>query len=145
MSAVIRYSNPFSTCANRYDDLFSDNIFEALDRQMSNGSWPRVDISEEETSYSIKADLPGLDKKDMSISVEKGVLKIEGEKKEEVKREKGKYYHLERSYGKFSRSFYLPDEVNVEKIDAVMKNGTLELTIPKAEKVKPKSIEIKVD
>ena len=62
MSAIIRYSNPFASCANRYDDLLSDNIFEALDRQMSNGSWPRVDISEEETSYSIKADIPGLDK-----------------------------------------------------------------------------------
>jgi HSP20 family protein len=145
MNALIRYANPFSAMSNRFEDLFSDNFFEAIDRELTGTSWPRVDISESDTNYIIKADLPGMDKKDVTISVENGVLSITGEKADEHKKENGKYYHLERSYGKFSRTFYLPEGADAEKISAAMRNGVLELEIPKTEKQKPKNIEIKVN
>jgi len=145
MNALIRYATPFATLSSHLDDLFSDNIFESIDRKLTTGSWPKVDISESDNGYVIRADLPGMDKKDVSISVENGVLTITGEKTDEYKREKGKYYHLERSYGKFCRTFSLPDGVDSEKITASMKNGVLELEVLKSEKQKPKSIEIKVD
>jgi HSP20 family protein len=145
MNALIRYANPFTALSSHLNDLFADNVFESIDRQLTSGSWPKVDISESDNGYIIKADLPGMDKKDVTISVENGVLTITGEKADEYKREKGKYYHLERSYGKFCRTFSLPDGVDAEKITASMKNGVLELEILKSEKQKSKSIEIKVD
>lgn len=145
MNALIRYANPFTALSSHFDDVFSDNIFESIDRKLTSGSWPKVDISESDNGYSIKADLPGMDKKDVTISVESGVLTITGEKADEHKKEKDKYYHLERSYGKFCRTFYLPEGSDAEKIAASMKNGVLELDIPKTEKQKPKNIEIKVN
>lgn len=145
MNTLIRYANPFTALSSHFDDLFSDNIFESIDRKLTSGSWPKVDISESDSGYSIKADLPGMDKKDVTISVENGVLTITGEKTDEHKKEKNKYYHLERSYGKFCRTFYLPEGADAEKIAASMKNGVLELDIPKTEKQKPKNIEIKVN
>ena len=145
MSALIRFERPISTLSTLFDDLFSGNAFESVDRQLTGTSWPKVDIEENEGGYTIHADLPGLDKSDVSITVENGMLKIEGEKKVESRREKERYYHLERSYGKFCRTFALPDEVDAQKIAASMKNGVLELTLPKSEQAKPKSIEVKVN
>lgn len=145
MNALIRYSNPMAAVSDWIDEVFGGNLFEAADRQLTSGNWPRVDIEERENAYTIKADLPGLDKKDVSVTIENGVLRIEGEKKHEYKQEKGKYYHLERSYGKFCRTFALPDSVEAEKIDASMKNGVLELTLPKKEQARPKAIEVKVN
>jgi HSP20 family protein len=99
MNALIRYNNPMAAVSDWIDEVFGGNLFEAADRQLISGNWPRVDIEEREDAYAIKADLPGLDKKDVSVAIENGVLRIEGEKKHEYKQEKGKYYHLERSYG----------------------------------------------
>ncbi len=144
MSALIHYNSPVSGLSNWLDSFFNDSVFEAFDREVVDSNFPRVDITENGDNYLIRADLPGMDKKDISITIENGTLKIEGEKKEEQKKEHGKYYHLERRYGKFSRSFILPDEVLSEKIDAKMNNGVLELTLPKTEKAIPKAIEVKV-
>ena len=144
MNALIRYANPVSAVSDWIDEVLGGNLFEAADRQLTSGNWPRVDIEESENSYAIKADLPGLDKKDVSVTIDNGVLRIEGEKKQEYKQEKNKYYHYERSYGKFCRTFALSDSVDPEKISAAMNNGVLELAIPKNEKAKPKAIEVKV-
>jgi|LFRM01.1.fsa_nt_gb HSP20 family protein len=145
MNALIRYSNPMAAVSDWIDEVFGGNLFEAADRQLTSGNWPRVDIEERENAYTIKADLPGLDKKDVSVTIENGALRIEGEKKQEYKQEKEKYCHFERSYGKFCRTFALPDSVEAEKIDASMKNGVLELTLPKKEQARPKAIEVKVN
>ena len=83
MSTLIRYERPMATLASLFDDFFSDNVFESVNRQLSHGSWPKVDIEEGKDKYSIRADLPGLEKKDLKITVENGTLTIEGEKKEE--------------------------------------------------------------
>ncbi len=145
MSALIRFERPVSSLSTLFDDFFGSNAFESVDRQVTGTSWPKVDIEESDAGYMIHADLPGLDKDAVKITIENGTLLIEGEKKAESRREKDRYYHLERSYGKFSRSFALPDEVDSQKISASMKNGVLELTLPKSEQAKPKSIEVKVN
>ena len=93
---------------------------------------PRLDVSETEKAVHITADLPGLEKKDISISLEDDLLTISGERKEE-KEEKGKTYHtLERRSGSFFRSIRLPAEVDKKKVDAAFSNGVLTITLPKS-------------
>lgn len=145
MNAVARYESPLATLSNLFDDLMNRNVFEAAGRQLTGNAWPRVDITEGEKNYLIRADVPGLDKKEISVTVDNGVLTIEGEKKQERKTDEGCYYHFERSFGKFSRSFALSEDVDSEHIEAKMENGVLELSIPKTEKARPKAIEVKVN
>jgi HSP20 family protein len=143
--ALIRYeANPMSTLLGELDNLWLDD-FGRTGRDLVNCTYPNVDILETETGYRITADLPGLSKEDVKVNIENGVLTISGEKKTEVeKRDKNKYYHFERSYGKFTRSFSLPEHVDSAGIDARYNNGILELNIKKNEEAKPKAIEVKV-
>ena len=105
---------------------------------------PSVDVSETEGGYQIKAEIPDVKKEDVKVTLEDGVLTIQGERKQE-KEEKGKRYHrVERSYGRFVRSFTLPDVIDEEKVKAEFKDGILNLALPKSEKAKPKAIEVKV-
>lgn len=105
---------------------------------------PTVDISETDGEYLIKAELPEVKKDDVKVTVENGVLTIQGERRQE-KEEKGKKYHrVERSYGTFVRSFTLPESVDEGAVKAEYKDGVLNLHLPKTEKVKPKSIDVKV-
>jgi len=105
---------------------------------------PTVDIVETPEEFQIKAELPEVKKEDVKVSVDAGILRIEGERKQE-KEEKGKKYHrIERSYGSFLRTFTLPDNVDETKVQADFKDGMLNVRLRKAEKAKPKSIEIKV-
>jgi HSP20 family protein len=144
MSALVRYTRPASL-STLIDEFFDNGFFSLLDRDITHTSWPRVDITEDKDVYRLKADLPGMSKDDISVNVENGVLSINGEKKEEKKEhEKDRYYHYERSYGRFSRCFNLPDDVDAAKIEASYSNGVLELTLKKDEKAKPKAIEVKV-
>jgi HSP20 family protein len=105
---------------------------------------PTVDISESESEYLIKAELPEVKREDVKVTVEDGVLTLQGERRQE-KEEKGKKYHrVERSYGTFVRSFTLPESVDESAVKAEYKDGVLSLHLPKTEKVKPKAIEVKV-
>jgi HSP20 family protein len=105
---------------------------------------PTVDISETGGEYQINAEIPDVKKEDVKVTLEDGVLTIQGERKQQ-KEEKGKKYHrVERSYGSFVRSFSLPDVIDEEKIKAEFKDGVLNLHLPKSEKAKPKAIEVKV-
>jgi len=105
---------------------------------------PTVDISETDGEYQIKAEIPDVKKEDVKVTLEDGVLTIQGERKQE-KEEKGKKYHrIERSYGSFVRSFSLPELIDEEKVKAEFKEGVLNLHLPKSEKGKPKAIEVKV-
>jgi HSP20 family protein len=112
---------------------------------MTVADWlPSVDISETEGEYQIKAEIPDVKKEDVKVTVEDGVLTIQGERKHE-KEEKGRKYHrIERSYGSFVRTFSLPDVIEADKVKAEFKDGVLNLHLPKSEKAKPKSIEVKV-
>ena len=105
---------------------------------------PAVNISEDDKEYVIKAELPEVEKKDVKIAVEDGVLRIQGERTKE-KEEKGKKFHrIESSYGSFFRSFALPENVEEDKLTADFKDGILFVHLPKTEKPKPKAIEVKV-
>ena len=105
---------------------------------------PLVDISEDDKEYLIKAELPDMKKEDVRLTVENEVLAISGERKFE-KEEKGKTYHrTERAYGSFVRSFSLPEDADGSKVSADYKDGMLQVHLPKSQKAKPKTIEIKV-
>ncbi len=130
---------------NRYS-RFSGPSASGGEETMTPAEWaPRADIMENENHFLITLEAPGIRKEDVKVSVEKGVLYISGERKQE-KEEKGKKYHrTERFYGTFSRTFTLPDTVDSEKIKASFKDGLLHLELPKTPKAKPKEIEIKID
>lgn len=105
---------------------------------------PAVDIYETEKEYLVKLDLPEVTKEEVKVFVEDGVLTIQGERKKE-KEEKGKRFHrIERSYGTFLRTFTVPPDADETKIDAEFKEGLLKVHLPKSEKAKPKTIDVKV-
>ena len=104
---------------------------------------PAIDVSESGDKVTVKAEVPGMDAKDIEISMVGDTLTIKGEKKFE-KEEKDENYHMvERSYGSFVRTLRMPAPVDANKIEANYKNGVLTITCPKKEEVKPKAIEIK--
>jgi len=105
---------------------------------------PSVDIVEDNNAFVVTADLPGLTKKDISINIKENMLTIGGERKVEKKDDNKNYCRTERRYGSFKRSFQLTDQVIADKITASFKDGVLTVSVPKAEEVKPKEIEIKV-
>jgi HSP20 family protein len=112
---------------------------------MATGDWaPRVDISETDHEFIIKAEIPEVGKEDLKVTVDNNVLTIRGERKQE-KEEKGKKFHrVERYYGTFARSFTLPENVDQAKIEASFKDGMLNLRLPKTREVRAKEIEVKV-
>lgn len=105
---------------------------------------PTVDISETDQEYLIKAELPEVKKEDVKVTVEDGVLTIQGERHQEQEDKNRKYHRVERSYGTFMRSFTLPESVDEAGVKAEYKDGVLSLHLPKVEKVKPKAIEVRV-
>lgn len=104
---------------------------------------PQVDVEETQDAVKFHADLPGLSKKDITISVENHHLTIQGERKSEAAEKQSNFHRLERAYGSFYRSFLLPESVLSDRVEASYKDGVLEITVPKAEEVKPREIEIK--
>ncbi len=112
---------------------------------MTAADWsPVVDVLETDKEYVIKAELPEVKRDDVKITVQDGVLTIQGERKYEAE-EKGKRFHrIERSYGSFVRSFTVPDFVDEEKVGAEFRDGVLSLHLPKTEKARPRAIEVKV-
>lgn len=107
-------------------------------------SWsPAVDIVEEENRYLIKADIPGVEPKDIEVTFDGGVLTVRGERKSEDTEENKGFKRVERTYGSFYRQFSLPDSVDANQITAKGNHGVLEITVPKAERSKPKRIEIR--
>lgn len=112
---------------------------------MTVSQWtPLVDIIEEDKEYVIKAELPEVNKGDVKVTVENGLLTITGERKFE-KEEKGKRYHrVERAYGSFVRCFALPDDTDNGKVNAEFKDGVLKVRVAKSEHARPKQVEVKV-
>ncbi len=110
------------------------------------GSWlPAVDVRETKDALEIQVELPGIEAKDVNVSVENGVLTLRGSRNFEKATEGETYHRVERSYGAFERSFTLPTNVDPDRINAVYRLGVLHLTIPKREEAKPKAISIKVE
>ena len=101
-----------------------------------------VDVKEDSEQYTITAILPGLSPEDVEIEIKDKYIHLKGEFSSEEETEEENYYLRERAYGKFSRSFNLPDAMNAAKAEATMKNGVLTISIPKAEEAKPKTIKV---
>ena len=130
-----------------------EEIFDRFSRssgqqeKLTIADWaPTVDISETGNEYLIKVELPEVRKEDVKVSVDQGVLTIQGERKleSEGSDDKKKYHRVERAYGSFARSFTLPDNVDTSAIDAKQQDGVLHVRLGKAEEAKPKQIEVKV-
>ena len=137
----------FFTLPERIDRLFE----ESLSRMEENlpswwmRRWPLTEIYETNQEIVLKAELPGIDPKDVSLHVDNGRLHIEGERKHEKQEDEENYHRRELAYGKFSRSFSFPTSVDQAKINARYEKGILHINLPKKEEHKGKKIEIKVE
>ena len=127
---------------DRFFNDFWNNSFSNFDQDSTVWS-PRVDVKETKDAYELLADLPGLEKKEINISLNDNVLTVKGERKSEEKSEDENCYYNERTYGTFSRSFRLPNKVEQKDIRAEYKDGVLKVVLRKSEEAKPREIEIK--
>jgi len=126
------------------DRLFEEPFsFLAPSTSFFEGWTPAVDIYEDKDKYVAKAELPGMRKEDIDVSLEGNTLTISGERKEEEEKKEGDTYRSERYFGRFQRTVTLPAAVDPNKIQATYKDGVLTVIIPKAEEAKPKQIEVK--
>ena len=113
------------------------------DEPSATTTWsPAVDIYETENEIVVQAELPGVDRKDISLNLENNVLTLKGERRFEKETKEENYHRIERSYGGFSRAFSIPATVDEEKIRADYRDGILKIALPKKEQVKPKQIRI---
>jgi len=138
----------FSALQERMNRLFEDLLPSTRKgkEELNAGTfYPAVDIYEEDKEIILKAELPGIKKNDVQIEINDGVLTLRGERKFEKEDKKGNYHRIERGYGSFHRSFTLSTTIDRDKIKAHYKNGILEVTLPKTEEAKPKSIPIEVN
>jgi HSP20 family protein len=131
--------------AQRRFNSFIDDMEKGVSFEMG-GFNPRVDITEDDKNLYVHAEMPGIPKDNVKISVNDDMLlTIKGKKKKEELKEEQSYVRAERAYGEFSRSFVLPENIDVDNINAKYDNGVLELTLPKVEPPKPKEVEVKID
>jgi HSP20 family protein len=144
--AIIRWE-PFRelvSSQDKFNRLFTEmfpGFFEEGESRMT--TWaPAVDILETDHDLTIKAELPGVDPKDIEARVENGALYLKGERKFVKESNKENYHRIERSYGSFMRTFSLPTSVDADKVAAEYKDGVLTLTLPKKEEAKAKTIKV---
>ena len=143
--SLIRYNNPWSLLNTLQRDLYNSdfNRLNDDDASVATANWaPSVDISENEKAFTLLADIPGVDPKDIDISMEKGVLTIKGERSSENVEEGENYRRVERQSGQFYRRFNLPDSADADKIEARSEHGVLRITIPKQEVAISRRIEV---
>ena len=124
--------------------LFS-SVAPMGEQELEAGAWtPEVDVYEDDDAIRVQADIPGVDPKDVEVSIDAGRLTVHGERKLEKEDQKENYRRVERAYGSFTRTFTLPDYADSEKIDASFKNGVLDVTIPKKPEAATKSRKVEV-
>jgi HSP20 family protein len=157
-TSALEMWRPFESLRQEIDRLFDDfgwglprfrrSIFAAEPQFRRELTWPAkpaVDVVESEKSYEIKAELPGMDEKNIEVKISEDTLTIKGEKQEEKEEKKKDYYLHERHFGSFERSFDVPEGVDADKIEAAFKNGVLTVTLPKKPEAQKsaKKIEVK--
>ncbi|MGE5699809.1 MAG: Hsp20/alpha crystallin family protein [Deltaproteobacteria bacterium] len=147
--AIVRWMDPFrelSTIQERMNRMFEDFVGRTRgerEGELPAGLWaPTVDIYETDDDIVVTAELPGMEKEQVAVEYKDGILTLRGERKLEKEVKEESYHRMERSYGVFHRSFTLPGTVDEEKITARMKNGVLEVHLPKKEAAKPKQIKV---
>ena len=131
----------------RMNRLFEDSLSRSktTDQEMAMGTWtPAVDIFETPELVVMRADLPGVDLKDIDVRIESNTLTLRGERKFLKEAKEEDYHRIERSYGVFSRSFQLPGSIDQTKIAASHKDGVLEVHLPKREDTRPKQIKVDI-
>lgn len=146
MNSVIRW-DPFRNVNNLQEQVnrLLETSFPGHSSESALTTWaPAVDIHETENELVLKADLPGIDEKDLDIRIENNTLTVRGERKFEKQVNEDNYLRVERSYGSFSRSFSLPNTINTEAIHAEYKNGVLTVQMPKRAESKPKQVKVNV-
>ena len=132
--------------SNDFDDMFRTLFHSDWKNPLNTKTnWkPEIDIKESDNLFQIKADIPGLTKKDIKVSLKGDQLTISGERKKIIDNENDHYHYQERSVGKFNRSFNLPESINKDKIHASFKNGILSIELEKHEEIVPKEMEISI-
>lgn len=143
---LVKY-DPFRELRGLHDDmnrLFMSNFSRGFDQEgFTSGAWsPSVDIFENKDSLVLEAELPGMNREDIELSIENNVITIGGSRKFEKKDEGDNYHRVERSYGSFTRSFTLPQSVTSENVTAEFNNGVLRVSLPKREETKARKITI---
>ena len=145
--AITLFSNrrPFEGITRWFDDVdtwFDTGLFSDLPDKM----WrPAIDVEEKDGKYLVRADLPGLNKKDIHVELHDGYLTLRGERKSEHEENKDNYHRIERTYGTFERTFRVPEGVTDKDIHAKYKDGVLELTLAAPKVEEPKTTEVKID
>lgn len=146
-----RFGSPMFRLLPEFNDVERvrrqmDRLFDAFGGQSmdyrSAGVFPAVNLTEDAGHYYLRAELPGIKSEDLDIQMTHNNLSISGERKSDKPAEGAKYHRREREAGKFSRAISLPGEVDADQVKASMTNGILTVTIPKAEKVKPRQITV---
>jgi HSP20 family protein len=152
--ALIRWSprrevwDPFENLADIREEmnrLLDRSFLRHGDGGMQGDFAPAIDVVEEKDSFLVRADLPGLGKADVNVTLQDNYLTIRGEKKHEEETKDANYYHRERVNGTFTRAIELPVAVDAKRIEANFKDGVLQVKLPKSETAKPKQIEVKVN
>ena len=147
--SLMRYNNPWNLFDALQRDLYNLDRSQGRNQlddeaNVATASWaPSVDITENDEAFTILADIPGVDPKDIEISMDKGVLSIKGERKSEKVEEKENYRRVERQSGQFYRRFTLPESADADKIEAKSEHGVITITIPKQEVAVSRRIEVK--
>ena len=137
------------TLQERMNRLFEESVRGAgrgQEEDWAMGAWaPAVDIYEKGSDVVLKAELPGVEPKDVDIRIENNVLTLSGERKLDTEVQRENYHRVERAYGSFTRAFTLPSTVDTSKVKADFKDGVLRITLPKREEAKPKQIQIDIN
>jgi HSP20 family protein len=147
--ALVRW-DPFRDLVSlkeRMDRLFEDTFARSrnIEEGLAPGSWsPPVDIYETDENIILQAELPGIERKDITLEVKDDVLTLKGDRKFEKEVKQENYHRVERSYGSFQRSFTLPSNIKRDKVEAEFKDGILEVILPKVEEAKPRQIKVEV-
>ena len=151
---LTRWTRPYwdsarqlSSLRNEIDRLFESPLswFENGSQPFSSGWIPAIDLYEDKDSVFVRAEVPGMKKDEIDISLHEGVLTLSGERKLEKEYEKAEGHRVERFVGRFQRSVTLPSPVDAAKVRATYKDGILAITLPKAEEAKPKQITVNID
>lgn len=124
-----------------------DDFFRMAPADLMGGEvFPKLDVHEDDKAVHVKAEIPGLDEKDLNVTLKENTLTISGEKKEEKKEEvkNRNYYYCERSFGSFSRTIVLPEGIKADEVKANYRNGILDIELPKGEKARPKKVNVEV-
>jgi len=144
LSELASLQNRFNQFLNQSNPSFG-GLGAGVDQPLMFSSFaPPVDIYEDEHSITVQAELPGINEKDLDIRLENNILTISGERKLENEQKQDNFHRIERSYGRYTRSFTLPSSVDTEHINAQFENGVLKVTMAKREEAKPRQIKIGV-